>query len=258
MSVHSDFRISHKGGRGLARSRRRRMRCGVLLVLAIGMSTQPPTPAPPPAPSPDPTRWAANEQPAPVQTNHPRPSRRWKTTAHIGQWRTGNAAGVLDKWFSDPIFGSSPDEVVMAQQRFINDHLHPAKRQKKAKAPAAASSSSAAASSSNQLTTAAAEPRARRSAAPGSLAESKGPQVAIQPRAGPGELPCAQTSLGSFSGVPGPFPLGFWHASRAPRRARRAPCEDPDSLLYTERERDSIAISCARRPWTYIRIYAAA
>ncbi len=164
--------------------------CRILLVLAIviGMSTQPPAPTAPPAPSPDPLRWAAEEQPPPVQTNHPRPSRRWKATAHVGQWRTGNAAGVLDKWHSQPIFGSSADEVVMAQQKFLNEHLHPRKRQKKAKAPAAASSTSAAASSSDQQTTAADEPRARRSAAPVSLAESKGPQVAIRPRAGPGEL----------------------------------------------------------------------
>ena len=174
MSVHSDFLISvNEGGRGLAR--RHRMRCGILLVLSlvISMSTQPPTPAAPPTPSADPDRWAATEQPAPVQTNHPRPSRRWKVTAHIGQWRTGNAAGALDKWYSEPIFGSSPDEVLMAQQKFINDHLHPRKRQKKGKAPVEVSSSSAAASSSDQPTTAAAEPRARRLAAPVSLAESK-------------------------------------------------------------------------------------
>lgn len=172
-----------------------RMRIGLLLILVLlnGMSTQPPTPAAPPAPSPDPMRWAATEQPAPVQTSHPRPSRRWKATAHIGQWRTGNAAGALDKWYSDPIFGSSADEVLMAQQKFINDHLHPRKRQKKGNAPVEASSSSAAASSSDQPTTSAAEPRARRSAAPVCLAESKGPNAPKQPRPGSGESLGAQT-----------------------------------------------------------------
>ena len=187
-----------------------------MAVLVHRKSQAPLCKSPPPSAHPD--RRAPSEQPAPVERPTASAGARWIVQADVERRGTGKAKGTWIKERSAKMYAATEEAATLKQQEYINDYLHPKKRQKKAAAALPAGNSSAEASSSGS-SPAPFEPLPRRASAPISLAEVKGPNAPQAPRAGPGEPLAAPTSPGSFSGVPGAFLLGF---SRAPACAWRA------------------------------------
>ena len=101
----------------------------VLAVLVATTMNEPPAP-PQPTPSAAPGRWAPEVQPEPVEYPNASRTKRWGIKAAVGQEGTGNAARAGQKatrqeWHSKWMYAATRDEVLLLQQQYINDHLHP-------------------------------------------------------------------------------------------------------------------------------------
>ena len=178
-----------------------------------------------PAPSAHPGRSAPSQQPAPVYVAKGTANTKWYVQALVSRMGTGKAAGTQIDEKSPKMFAATEEEALLKQQRFINDYIHPQKRQKKAAGsavPAAAvgeAGCSGAASAMEQ-----AEPRPKRAVAPSCLAAghivSSAPNMPVH---GPGahrRLPELRTL---FSGaLVGSFSVGFSRARACWARCERA------------------------------------
>ena len=101
----------------------------MLIVLDAIIMNEPPTPAQA-ASSADPGRWAPAIQPEPVEYPNRSRTQRWGIKALVGQEGTGNAARAGQKatrqeWPSKWMYAATRDEVLLLQQQYIHDHLHP-------------------------------------------------------------------------------------------------------------------------------------
>ena len=168
-----------------------------LVAFIVVMSGLPPAPAPVPAPpSAHPGRSAPAEQPAPVHNPKDRPNKQWYVQAIVSRMGTGKAAGHQISEKSPKIFARTREEAVLKQQEFIQDYLHPKKRQKAAAPPAPAAvpaaASGQAASSSSLPTFEQAAQRPVRAAAPTNLKEDPLYETSAHaPIPGPGARQCS-------------------------------------------------------------------
>lgn len=160
-------------------------------------SQQPPDPQSPP-PSAHPRRWASHDQPAVVANPKGTAQKKFYCVALVGRMGTGKAAAIKIEEKSGKIFGPNEEEVLMRRERFIREYLHPRPpKQKRPRSPAE--------SSTLQLDEEPKAERPRRSAAPRTLSELRGPAGAPRGSAGgPGrghtfeyKAPCQQEVLPS-------------------------------------------------------------
>ena len=102
--------------------------------------------------SPPPDRWADPEQPQPVEYPDRAATTRWRVRAIVWKRGTGKAAASKSKLVSDLMSAPTREAVLAKQQQYIEDFIHPKKRQKAcviSKAGGGSSSGGTAASSSS-------------------------------------------------------------------------------------------------------------
>ena len=163
------------------------------------------------------------EQPAPVERPSAKPSQRWAVQAEVQRRGTGNAKGSWINERSPKMYAPSMEAAVLKQQEFINDYLHPKVcRSMLEWVSADARPSLDRFPSGFRMCRRVLIARDERHAKTRSDCVVLS-AIAIRFSINAGERIEARTIGGPFSAVLWAFLARFWPASRASRRALRAP-----------------------------------